>query len=229
MCGGYRLAPPFGESSGASHPDPIGRPKVRWRPHHSQPSLGRRDCCTVDAASTRAEGRYWWTPTPVAASDMARDDGDRQVENQPRRRPSGHSVTGRSAGDVEPVGPFLTTAGHLLTIHSGRDHRSQKVCLGHTLFATAQAGKSASLKQLRKLSWRVRGAGGTCTAEVDEPLQGYRSKSMSLSSKAGLQGRAPTVAWISFDGDVYWVRLSEAEGWPRTIRVTQDDVSQGRP
>ena len=207
----------------------MGRPKVRWRSHRSQPSLGQRDCCTVDAASNRAEGPVLVDPGTTRC--LRHGEG--------RRRPPGgestappplwHSVTGRSAGDVEPVGPFLTTAGHLLTIHSGRDHRSQKVCLGHTLFATAQAGKSASLKQLRKLSWRVRGGGGTCTAEVDEPLQGYRSKSMSFSSKAGLQGRAPTVAWISFDGDVYWVRLSEAEGWPRTIRVTQDDVNVGRP
>jgi hypothetical protein len=32
------------------------------------------------------------------------------------------------------------------------------------------------------------------------------------------------VAWITFDGDVYWVRLAESRGWPRTIRVTQNDV-----
>jgi hypothetical protein len=32
------------------------------------------------------------------------------------------------------------------------------------------------------------------------------------------------VSWITFDGDVYWVRLAEARGWPRTIRVTQNDV-----
>jgi hypothetical protein len=34
----------------------------------------------------------------------------------------------------------------------------------------------------------------------------------------------PTVTWISFDGDIYWIRLSTAQGWPRTIRVTQGDV-----
>jgi hypothetical protein len=34
----------------------------------------------------------------------------------------------------------------------------------------------------------------------------------------------PKVSWISFDGDVYWVRLATAQGWPRTIRVTQSDV-----
>ena len=32
------------------------------------------------------------------------------------------------------------------------------------------------------------------------------------------------VSWISFDGDVYWVRLATAPGWPQTIRVTQSDV-----
>ena len=32
------------------------------------------------------------------------------------------------------------------------------------------------------------------------------------------------MSWISFDGDAYWVRLSAAQGWPRSIRVTQSDV-----
>ena len=84
------------------------------------------------------------------------------------------------------------------------------------------------MKRLAKLSWRARGAGGTCSAEVDRPIRGYRIKpkygsdSLSLSGPEG--SPPPTVSWISFDGDAYWVRLSAAQGWPRSIRVTQSDV-----
>lgn len=79
---------------------------------------------------------------------------------------------------------------------------------------------------MAKLSWRVRGSGGTCTAEVDHPIHGYRVNPRSRSGPfaAGSEGSVPTVSWISFDGDTYWVRLSESQGWPRTIRVTQNDV-----
>ena len=85
------------------------------------------------------------------------------------------------------------------------------------------------MKRLAKLSWRARGAGGTCTAEVDHPIRGYRInpkyRSLALS---GPEGSPPTVSWISFDGDAYWVRLSAAQGWPRSIRVTQSDVDGTR-
>lgn len=32
------------------------------------------------------------------------------------------------------------------------------------------------MKRLPKLSWRARGSGGTCTAEVDHTIRGYRVK-----------------------------------------------------
>jgi hypothetical protein len=82
------------------------------------------------------------------------------------------------------------------------------------------------VKRLSKLSWRGRGSGITCTAEVDLPIRGYRIKPNRSNPfvDSGLEGATPTVAWISFDGDIYWVRLSTARGWPRTIRVTQSDV-----
>ena len=83
------------------------------------------------------------------------------------------------------------------------------------------------MKKMAKLSWRARGMGGTCTAEVDQPIRGYRINAKSRSNpvlESGPEGAVPTVSWISFDGDVYWVRLSTARGWPRTIRVTQGDV-----
>jgi len=86
------------------------------------------------------------------------------------------------------------------------------------------------MEQLAKLSWRGRG-GGTCTAEVDCAIRGYRFKKKSPPNLIGApaaEGPIPTVSWISFDGNTYWVRLSNAEGWPRTIRVTQDDVDGAR-
>src|SRR6202035_1495739 len=88
-----------------------------------------------------------------------------------------------------------------------------------------------SVKKLASLSWRARGSGATCTAEVDHPIRGfkvnpkYRSSPPALS---GPEGQAPTVSWISFDGDIYWVRLSAANGWPRSIRITQADVDGAR-
>ena len=83
------------------------------------------------------------------------------------------------------------------------------------------------MKKLAKLSWRGRGAGGTCTAEVDHPIRGYRINPKYRSSPlsaSGPEASPPTVSWISFDGDTYWVRLAAAQGWPRSIRVTQSDV-----
>ena len=83
------------------------------------------------------------------------------------------------------------------------------------------------MKKLTSLSWRARGSGVTCTAEVDLPIRGfrvnpkYRSNPPALS---GPEGAPPTVSWISFDGDTYWVRLAVAQGWPRSIRITQGDV-----
>jgi len=87
------------------------------------------------------------------------------------------------------------------------------------------------VESLAKLSWRARGSGGTCTAEVDHPIRGYRVNPRSRSNPfavSGSEGSTPTVTWISFDGDIYWVRLSDAQGWPRTIRVTQNDVDGAR-
>ena len=85
------------------------------------------------------------------------------------------------------------------------------------------------MKSLAKLSWRVRGSGATCTAEVDQPIRGYNPKNRSNPfAPSRSEGSLPTVSWISFDGDIYWVRLSVAQGWPRTIRVTQGDVDGAR-
>ena len=83
------------------------------------------------------------------------------------------------------------------------------------------------MKRLAKLSWRARGSGGTCTAEVDHPIRGYRVNQRNRTNPfatSGPDASTPTVTWISFDGDTYWVRLSDSQGWPRTIRVTQGDV-----
>ena len=83
------------------------------------------------------------------------------------------------------------------------------------------------MKTFKRLSWRARGSGATCTAEVDQPINGYRLNKWSRSNpfgNSGPDGSTPTVTWIRFDGDVYWVKLSAAQGWPRTIRVTQLDV-----
>ncbi len=91
----------------------------------------------------------------------------------------------------------------------------------------AEPEEGRSVKKLAKLSWRARGGGGTCIAEVDHPIRGYRinpkgrPNSLALSGPDGL---TPTVSWISFDGTAYWVRLSASQGWPRSIRVTQGDV-----
>lgn len=82
------------------------------------------------------------------------------------------------------------------------------------------------MKKLAKLSWRGRGSGTTCIAEVDLPIRGYKVKPDRSNPfvEPRSVGAIPTVSWISFDGDIYWVRLSTAQGWPRTIRVTQNDV-----
>ena len=99
--------------------------------------------------------------------------------------------------------------------------------IGIKAYTRNQRSGRRSVKRLRKLSWRARGSGGTCTAEVDHSIRGYRVSSKYRSSPLAVAGReesTPTVSWISFDGDTYWVRLSVAQGWPRTIRVTQSDV-----
>jgi hypothetical protein len=87
------------------------------------------------------------------------------------------------------------------------------------------------VQRLATLSWRARGFGGTCTAEVDQPIRGYRVGPKSRSNPFAVSepaGAIPNVSWISFDGDTYWVRLSTVLGWPRTIRVTQSDVDGAR-
>ena len=83
------------------------------------------------------------------------------------------------------------------------------------------------MRRLSKLSWRARGQGATtCVAEVDQPIRGYRLKASDPRNRLPTEAAAaaPAVSWISFDGDIYWVRLAMASGWPRTIRVTQSDV-----
>lgn len=88
-----------------------------------------------------------------------------------------------------------------------------------------------SVKKLVSLSWRARGSGATCTAEVDQAIRGFKVNPKYRSSPPGLsgpEGQTPTVSGISFDGDIYWVRLSAANGWPRSIRITQADVDGAR-
>ena len=83
------------------------------------------------------------------------------------------------------------------------------------------------MEKLKRLSWRGRIGGGTCTAEVDQPIRGYRihpKTNFNPYFTPSQDGTIPTVISISFDGDLYWVGLSKAPGWPRTIRVTQNDV-----
>ena len=87
------------------------------------------------------------------------------------------------------------------------------------------------MKKLVKLSWRARGTGATCTAEIDQPISGYRITAKTFPGRIAAsetESSSPAVSWISFDGDVYWVRLATAIGWPRTIRVTQADVDGAR-
>jgi hypothetical protein len=87
------------------------------------------------------------------------------------------------------------------------------------------------VERLKKLSWRSRGAGAICTAEVNQPIRGFRVSQKSWSNPfAGSisEGSSPVVSWISYDGETYWVGLSSARGWPRTIRVTQHDVNGAR-
>ena len=84
------------------------------------------------------------------------------------------------------------------------------------------------MKRLAKLSWRARGTGAICTAEVDQPIRGYRINQKNRSNPFATsvpEGSSPIVAWITYDGETYWVGLSSAQGWPRTIRVTQHDVN----
>jgi len=61
------------------------------------------------------------------------------------------------------------------------------------------------------------------------PIHGYRvtAKFNRTPGTPLPEGRAPSVDWISYDGVVCWVRLANVRGWPRTIRVTQNDVVAG--
>lgn len=81
------------------------------------------------------------------------------------------------------------------------------------------------------MSWRARGTGATCTAEIDNPIRGYRVKPKYMPNakeNSVSEGSNPTVTGISFDGDTYWVRLSALAGWPLAIRITQGDVDAAR-
>jgi hypothetical protein len=87
------------------------------------------------------------------------------------------------------------------------------------------------MKTLSRLSWRGRGTGALCTAEVDQPVRGFRVGQKNKSNPfavSAVSDSTPTVSGITFDGDTYWVQLSAAQGWPRTIRVTQHDVDEAR-
>ena len=86
------------------------------------------------------------------------------------------------------------------------------------------------MEHLVKLSWRARGTGASCAAEVNQPIQGFRVTAKYNRNAPGTplpEGPAPSVDWISYDGAIYWVRLATVRGWPRTIRVTQSDVAAG--
>jgi len=82
------------------------------------------------------------------------------------------------------------------------------------------------MESLSRLSWKARGTGSISRAEVGQTLRGYRisKKNRSPFLSPAPEEETPVVTWISFDGDTYWVGLSTADGWPRTIRVTQNDV-----
>lgn len=122
-----------------------------------------------------------------------------------------------------------------LRLHLNRHHCSVDAAVSasavHEVGLCPTIGRRP-VKSLKKLSWRVRGGGGTCSVEVDQPIHGFRVKPKYLPNRlgdAGSEGPAPTVSGISFDGHVYWVRLSTAPGWPRSIRVTQADVDGATP
>lgn len=110
--------------------------------------------------------------------------------------------------------------------HMSSVNQQFSVCQGRVYPLLPNQPKRKPVKKLSKLSWRARSSGTTCTAEVDQPIRGYRVKPnrFATATESGPLGPIPTVSWISFDGDIYWVRLSTALGWPRTIRVTQNDV-----
>ena len=59
-----------------------------------------------------------------------------------------------------------------------------------------------------------------------ESTRKYRSN--PSSRYLDREGSAPTVSWISFDGEAYRIRLSATQDWPRSIRVTQGDVDGAR-
>ena len=149
--------------------------------------------------------------------------------------PSGTSPSGSPVILLEGRSRLSTNHNGLSTGHAGRPHSQNhgRTCRGPCKsdgLRLFRAGRR-SVKRLAKLSWRARGSGSTCTAEVDHPIRGYRVNPKSRSNPfavAGPEGSAPTVSWISFDGDTYWVRLSATQGWPRTIRVTQGDVAGAR-
>ena len=87
------------------------------------------------------------------------------------------------------------------------------------------------MERLQKLSWKARGTGAICTAEVRQPIRGFRVNQRNSSNNFATsvpEGSSPIVDWISFDGETYWVGLESAQGWPRTIRVTQPDVNGSR-
>jgi hypothetical protein len=86
------------------------------------------------------------------------------------------------------------------------------------------------MEHLTKLSWRARGTGAACTAHVNQPIQGFRVTAKYSRNAPGTplpEGPPPNVDWITYDGAIYWVRLAAVRGWPRTIRVTQSDVTAG--
>jgi hypothetical protein len=152
------------------------------------------------------------------------------------RRPSRGS--GLNAGGTLPNGPSFIAGGRGREGHLnpalGDTTRPQRAPPQPKKAYSRSHGCQArrwSVKKLVSLSWRARGSGATCTAEVDHPIRGYKVNPKYRSSPpalSGPEGQAPTVSWISFDGDIYWVRLAAANGWPRSIRITQADVDGAR-
>ena len=84
------------------------------------------------------------------------------------------------------------------------------------------------MKRLAKLSWRARGYAGTCIAEVDQPIRGYRVTTKYIPSRPAEFGTRGSLYALGLM-DIFRRRrllgaAATAIGWPRTIRVTQSDV-----
>ena len=86
------------------------------------------------------------------------------------------------------------------------------------------------MKKLTNLSWRARGSGlrAPPKSTIRFADSGSNQSTGPTLLRSLAEGSPPTVSWISFDGDTYWVGLAVAQGWPRSIRITQSDVDGAR-